>query len=96
MSSDDFRDIDLRGFDLDKLDLDHIEIEDDQPSSLSRWVLGVFLIGATAFLIWLPRSNLYQSFNAPWLSFVFSFAGILTGLLSGRFLWSVLADMRAS
>ncbi|MEO0814576.1 MAG: hypothetical protein AAFY60_17075, partial [Myxococcota bacterium] len=93
--SDDFRDIDLRGFDLEKLDLDHIEIEDERTSPLWRWLFGLFLVGVTAILVWLPRSNLYGALNAPWVSFAFSFAGIVVGLVSGRFLWTLLMDMPA-
>ncbi len=92
--SDDFRDLDLRGFDLEKLDLDHIELEDERPSPVWRWILGLFLAGVTGVLIWLPRSNLYGALNVPWVSFTFSFAGIVVGLVSGRFLWTLLSEMR--
>lgn len=93
--SDDYRDLDLRGFDLDKLDLDHIELDDDRPSPVWRWILGMFLATVTGVLIWLPRSNLYTALNIPWVSFTFSFAGIVVGLLSGRFLWTLLSEMQA-
>lgn len=93
MADDDFRDIDLRGFDLQQLDLDHIELEEDStPSPLWRWLFGAILAGLTAVLLWLPRSDLYPSLGN--LSFLFSFAGIVVGLLAGRFLWVLLDDMR--
>lgn len=93
MSDDEFRNIDLRGFDLNQLDLDHIELEEEAaPSPVWRWLFGSLLAGAAVGLLWLPRSDLYPSLGS--FSFFFSFAGIAVGLLAGRFLWTVLDDMR--
>lgn len=96
MSSDDLKDLDLRGFDLDALDLDHIEFEDDdRPSPLSRWLVGILLLTSTVAMIWFPSSSLYPAQRGSPLSFAFTLAGVVIGLLSGRFLWNLLREMRA-
>ncbi|MEL6759927.1 MAG: hypothetical protein AAFP04_05945 [Myxococcota bacterium] len=96
MSSDDFKDMDLRGFDLDALDLEHIEFEDDDsPSPLSRWLVGILLLMSTVAMIWFPSSSLYPAQRGSPLSFAFTLGGVVVGLLSGRFLWNLLREMRA-
>ena len=78
---------DLVGIDLSSLDLDGIDI-DDRPSEAWRWLGLLLLLGLGGLVLWLPNTEWFRLMghdSGPF--FVLTAAGIVIGILLGRWLW---------